>query len=53
MQVAVVENGVPQLRKIAVTADYGAEIDVNARSWDSRAPENIHYQGQFGKHILT
>jgi RND family efflux transporter MFP subunit len=30
MQVAVVENGVAHLRKIAITADYGAEVEVNA-----------------------
>ena len=29
MQVAVVENGVARLRKIAVTADYGTEVEVN------------------------
>lgn len=30
MQVAVVENGVARLRKIATTADYGTEVEVNA-----------------------
>jgi RND family efflux transporter MFP subunit len=30
MQVAVVENGVAHLHKIAITTDYGAEVDVNA-----------------------
>lgn len=30
MQVAVVENGIAHLRKIAITADYGTEIEVNA-----------------------
>jgi RND family efflux transporter MFP subunit len=30
MQVAVVENGGAHLRKIAVTADYGTEVEVNA-----------------------
>jgi RND family efflux transporter MFP subunit len=30
MQVAVVENGVAHLRKIAITADYGTEVEVNA-----------------------
>jgi RND family efflux transporter MFP subunit len=29
MQVAVVENGVAHLRKIAITADYGTEVEVN------------------------
>ena len=29
MQVAVVENGVAHLRKSAVTADYGTEVEVN------------------------
>jgi RND family efflux transporter MFP subunit len=29
MQVAVVGNGVARLRKIAITADYGTEIEVN------------------------
>jgi RND family efflux transporter MFP subunit len=29
MQVAVVENGVAHLHKIAITADYGTEIEVN------------------------
>ena len=30
MQVAVVENGVAHLRKIAITTDYGTEAEVNA-----------------------
>ncbi|HEX4618048.1 MAG TPA: efflux RND transporter periplasmic adaptor subunit [Stellaceae bacterium] len=30
MQVAVVENGVAHLRKIAITADYGTGVEVNA-----------------------
>jgi RND family efflux transporter MFP subunit len=30
MQVAVVENGVAHLRKIAITTDYGTEVEVNA-----------------------
>src|ERR1700740_2510589 len=30
MQVAVVENGVVHLHKIAITADYGTEVEVNA-----------------------
>ena len=30
MQVAVVEGGVVHLRRIAVTADYGTEVEVNA-----------------------
>jgi multidrug efflux pump subunit AcrA (membrane-fusion protein) len=30
MQVAVVENGVAHLRKIAITADFGTEVEVNA-----------------------
>ena len=30
MQVAVVENGAAHLRKIAITTDYGTEVDVNA-----------------------
>jgi RND family efflux transporter MFP subunit len=30
MQVAVVENGVAHLHKIAITADYGTEVEVNA-----------------------
>jgi RND family efflux transporter MFP subunit len=30
MQVAVVENGVARLNKIAITADYGTEVEVNA-----------------------
>jgi RND family efflux transporter MFP subunit len=30
MQVAVVENGLAHLRKIAITADYGTEVEVNA-----------------------
>ena len=30
MQVAVVENGVAHLNKIAVTTDYGTEVEVNA-----------------------
>ena len=30
MQVAVVENGVAHLRKIAITADYGTQVEVNA-----------------------
>jgi multidrug efflux pump subunit AcrA (membrane-fusion protein) len=30
MQVGVVENGVAHLRKIAITADYGTEVEVNA-----------------------
>jgi multidrug efflux pump subunit AcrA (membrane-fusion protein) len=30
MQVAVVEDGVARLRKIAITADYGTEVEVNA-----------------------
>ncbi|MGC1888488.1 MAG: efflux RND transporter periplasmic adaptor subunit [Stellaceae bacterium] len=29
MQVAVVENGVAHLRKIAITTDYGTEVEVN------------------------
>ena len=29
MQVAVVENGVARLRKIAITADYGTDVEVN------------------------
>jgi len=29
MQVAVVENGIAHLRKIAITADYGTEVEVN------------------------
>jgi RND family efflux transporter MFP subunit len=29
MQVAVVENGIVHLRKIAITADYGTEVEVN------------------------
>jgi RND family efflux transporter MFP subunit len=29
MQVAVVENGVARLRKIAITADYGTEVEIN------------------------
>jgi RND family efflux transporter MFP subunit len=29
MQVAVVENGVARLRKIAITTDYGTEVEVN------------------------
>jgi RND family efflux transporter MFP subunit len=30
MQVAVIENGVAHLHKIAITADYGTEVEVNA-----------------------
>ena len=30
MQVAVVESGVAHLRKIAITADYGTEVEINA-----------------------
>jgi RND family efflux transporter MFP subunit len=30
MQVAVVDNGVAHLRKIAITTDYGTEVEVNA-----------------------
>jgi molybdopterin converting factor small subunit len=30
MQVAVVENGIAHLHKIAITADYGTEVEVNA-----------------------
>jgi len=30
MQVAVVENGVAHLHKVAITADYGTEVEVNA-----------------------
>ena len=30
MQVAVVENGVAHLRKVAITTDYGTEVEVNA-----------------------
>ena len=30
MQVAVVENGVAHLREIAITADYGTGVEVNA-----------------------
>jgi multidrug efflux pump subunit AcrA (membrane-fusion protein) len=30
MQVAVVENGVAHLHKIAITTDYGTEVEVNA-----------------------
>jgi RND family efflux transporter MFP subunit len=30
MQVAVVENGVAHLQKIAITTDYGTEVEVNA-----------------------
>ena len=30
MRVAVVENGIAHLRKIAVTADYGTKVEVNA-----------------------
>jgi hypothetical protein len=30
MQVAVVENGVVHLHKIAITADSGTEVEVNA-----------------------
>jgi hypothetical protein len=29
MQVAVVENGVAHLRKIAITTDYGTEVELN------------------------
>jgi hypothetical protein len=29
MQVAVVENGVAHLRKIAITTDYGTEVEVS------------------------
>jgi hypothetical protein len=29
MQVAVVENGVAHLRKVAITTDYGTEVEVN------------------------
>jgi molybdopterin converting factor small subunit len=29
MQVAVVENGVVHLQKIAITTDYGTEVEVN------------------------
>ena len=29
MQVAVIENGVAHLRKIAITADYGTEVEVS------------------------
>jgi hypothetical protein len=29
MQVAVVENGIAHLRKIAVTADYGTEVEIS------------------------
>ena len=29
MQVAVVENGVAHLHKIAITTDYGTEVEVN------------------------
>jgi hypothetical protein len=29
MQVAVVENGVAHLQKIAITTDYGTEVEVN------------------------
>ena len=29
MQVAVVESGIAHLRKIAITADYGTEVEVN------------------------
>ena len=30
MQVAVVESGITHLRKIAITTDYGTEVEVNA-----------------------
>jgi phage gp45-like len=30
MQVAVAEDGVAHLHKIAITADYGTEVEVNA-----------------------
>lgn len=30
MQVAVVENHIAHLHKIAITADYGTEVEVNA-----------------------
>jgi RND family efflux transporter MFP subunit len=30
MQVAVVENGIAHLHKIAITTDYGTEVEVNA-----------------------
>jgi hypothetical protein len=30
MQVAVVESGVAHLRKIAITADYGTEVEINS-----------------------
>jgi len=29
MQVAVVDNGVARLHKIAITTDYGTEVEVN------------------------
>ncbi len=29
MQVTVIENGVAHLRKIAITADYGTEVEVS------------------------